>query len=245
MPCKKFHKLDLLMNQIIPQYQVLQGEISQLHTEATHVHYLKNIKQQQKAAGAVAVLQAAVGQAGAVHSAQAATDEGDPVDGFTMQVAGKTVRGSFWKSTFIDGDHVQVIGQERNGIFEAIAVTKPDARVIWMQPHCERGTTASRQSIIKKALIASVLFFTAAPCLAWLMNEPLGLMLMMAAIFTTMVWSVMVLWSWGDFMSFAREMNAVGAALSLPEPENIDLFKSTKQARQKGKPDVPMGVYYY
>ena len=101
------------MSQAIPQYQVLEGEISRLHTEAMHVHYLKNIKRQQKMAGAAAILQAAVGQAGAVHSAQAATDEGDPVSGFTMQVAGKTVRGNFWKTTFKDGDTVQVIACSR------------------------------------------------------------------------------------------------------------------------------------
>jgi hypothetical protein len=139
------------MTQTIPQYQLLTGEISELYTEATHVHYLKTIKQQQKIAGTVAILQAAAGQAGAVHSAQAATDEGDPVDGFVMQVAGKTVKGSFWKTTFKDGDKVQVIGLERHGVFEAVAVTIPDERMIWMQPHCERGTKASGQSVIKKA----------------------------------------------------------------------------------------------
>lgn len=51
--------------------------------------------------------------------------------------------------------------------------------------------------------------------------------------------------SWQDFMAFAREMNAVGAALGLPNPEEIDLIKSTKLARQSGKPDLPLGVYYY
>jgi hypothetical protein len=51
--------------------------------------------------------------------------------------------------------------------------------------------------------------------------------------------------SWGDFMAFAREMNMVGSTLDLSEPENIDLCKSTKLARQNGKPDLPLGVYYY
>jgi hypothetical protein len=95
------------MSRSIPTCQVLQGEISQLRTEAINVHFLENIKQHREMASTVAMLQAAVGQAGAVVSSQAATDEGDPVEGFTMQVAGKTIRGSFWKTTFHDGDNVQ------------------------------------------------------------------------------------------------------------------------------------------
>jgi hypothetical protein len=115
-----------------PQYQVWQGQISELSTEATHVHYLKNIKRQQEMAGATAVSEAALGQADAVFSAQAAKDEGDPVEGFIMQVNGKTVMGSFWKTTFKDGDEVQVIGEECDSIFHAIAITKPQERMIWM-----------------------------------------------------------------------------------------------------------------
>ena len=87
------------MGRATVRYEVLQGEISQIHTEDTHVHYLREIEQHQKMAGTVAVLQAAVGNAGAVNCAQAATYDGDPVDGFIMQVGGKTVRGSFWKAT--------------------------------------------------------------------------------------------------------------------------------------------------
>jgi hypothetical protein len=95
------------MNQSPSNYKVLQGDISQLLTEAINVHFLKNIKQHKEMAGTVAMLQAAGGQAGAVVSSQAATYEGDPVEGFTTQVAGKTIRGSFWKTTFHDGDNVQ------------------------------------------------------------------------------------------------------------------------------------------
>jgi hypothetical protein len=233
------------MSQTVPQYQVLQGQISKLHTEATHVHYLKNIKQQQKMAGVVAGLQAAVGQAGAVHSAQAATDEGDPVDGFTMQVEGKTVLGSFWKITFKDGDHVQVIGQERYGVFEAVAVTKPDERTIWMQPHCERGTQSQKNNILKISGLFSLLGYSCAMLLGVFSDMPLWFMLLGVTLIIPFMLLITVGLSWGDFMSFSSEMNAVGIALDLPDPESIDLFKSTKQARQNGRPDLPMGVYYY
>ena len=233
------------MQKSVLQYQVIQGIVSRLQKQHTHVHYLENVKQEQRLAGTVAVIQAATGQAGAVLSAQAATDEGDPVEGFAMEVAGHPVHGSFWKTTFQDGDNVQVVGKFQNGVFHAIAVTKPEERMIWMQPHAERGTKASARSIMKKASISSLLLFVIAPVLAWLMNEPIGLMLMMAIIGCSLIWVVMVLWSWSDFMCFAHQMNNVGTALGMPEPENIDLFKSTRQAKANGKPDLPMGVYYY
>jgi hypothetical protein len=51
--------------------------------------------------------------------------------------------------------------------------------------------------------------------------------------------------SWKDFMAFASEMDAVGRALGWHEPEKIDLFKTTKAAQAAGRPDLPMGVYYY
>ena len=233
------------MSQTIPQYRVLQGEVSQLRTEATHVQYLKNIKQQQELAGAVAGLQALTGQAGSVNSAQTAMDEGDPIVGFTMLVAGQAVHGSFWKTTFKDGDHVQVIGQESGGIFEAVAVAKPDERAIWMQPHCERGTRAQKRNLLKCSVWFAILGYVCAVLLGTFSDMPMWIMLVSFSIIVPGTLFLTVGMSWKDFMSFSGEMNAVGAALNLPAPENIDLFKSTKLARKSGKPDLPMGVYYY
>ncbi len=229
----------------VPHYQVIDGVISQLRIQATHIHYLKNIKRHQQLAGAVAVAQAAAEQAGAVLSAQAAMDEGDPVEGFTMQVGGKAVQGSFWETTFKDGDTIQVIGEERRGVFEAIAVTKPDERMIWMQPHCERGTAASAASILRKAIVTTIFILSLSFPMAYFLNEPIWFSFLTTVTFSGLIWGVMVVWSWRDYMTFAQEMNAVGTALGLPNPEKIDLFKTTKAATKSGKPDVPMGVYYY
>ena len=226
-------------------YAVLQGTISNLHTQATHVYYLKNIKRQQQMAGAVAVVQAATEQAGAVFSAQAAVDEGDPVQGFAMQVAGKSVQGSFWKVTFNDSDEVQVIGEERNGVFHAIALTKPAERMIWMQPHCERGTHAKKKSVLRGCEWVSLFAYSMMAVLSIFSDLPAWFLFLGMTITLPVLLFVTVGLSWRDFMAFGREMNAVGAALGLPEPKKIDLFKSTKAALQAGKPDVPMGVYYY
>ena len=228
------------MDRATVRYEVLQGEISQLHVEDAHAHYLENIKHQRQM-----VATATVGDAGTVGSIHTATYEGDPVVGFVMHVAGKTVRGSLWKTSFKNGDHVNVIGQERNGIFEAVAVTKPDERMIWMQPHCERGTRSQKRNLLRCSGWF-VLFMTLCAIMVSLFEDsPAWLTYLSFLISSIIILGVTVGMSWGDFMIFSTEMNAVGMALEFAEPEEIDLFKSTKQARRNGRPELPIGVYYY
>lgn len=233
------------MHPAILRYQVLEGEIKHLRTEDTHVHYLENTKQQQAIAGGTAILQVAMEQAVAVNSVQATAYEGDPVDGFIMEVEGKTVRGSFWRVTFKDGDRVQIIGHEIAGISEAVAVAKPDERIIWMQPHCERGTQAQRNNLLKCSCWFILFMYFCALLISVFSDGPPSLVFVTFTISIPILLFLTVGMSWGDFMSFAREMNAVGQALGLSEPEKTDLFHSTKQARQGGRPELPLGVYYF
>ena len=233
------------MSASIPQYEVIEGIVSQLQKQSTHVHYLKSIKREQQFAGAVAVIQAATGQAGAILSAQIATDEGDPVEGFIMQVGEHQVTGSFWKTTFKDSDHVQVVGKFYKGVFHAVAVTKPEERMIWMQPHAERGTRAKARHLLKCSGWFVLFGYLCALLLTLFTRMPLWANLLCMSVSIPVILLVTVGMSWGDFMGFSSQMNGVGAALGLPESENLDLFKSTKQAKAEGKPDVPMGVYYY
>ncbi len=226
-------------------YGVISGQISNLQTQAMHAQYLKNIKAQQQTAGAVAITQAVLGDAGAIFSAQAATDDGDPVEGFVMQVSDQIVIGSFWKATFQDGDSVQVVGYKKNNFFQALAVTKPSERIIWMMPHCERGTQSKKYHLIRMSGYFITFCLCAEILLMLFSSPPFWPMLLGLSLGAIVILFVTVGMSWGDFMSFSREMNAVGIALGLPEPEKIDLFKSTSLARKEGKPDLPMGVYYY
>jgi hypothetical protein len=226
-------------------YQVLQGEIKSLHTKKTYIYYVKNTSAAADTAGGVAMLQAALGKAGVVHSVQEATDEGDLVDGFVMEVGGKTVCGSFWKATFREGDQVHVIGFERGEVFEAIAVAKPAERLIWMRPHCERGTHSQTVVLIKRC--AWLLIFMFLGIMAFTLHEEspiwFGLLSFVVISFIALFFTVGM--SWGYFMAFSRQMNAVGDALGLPESEKIDLFQSTISERKAGRPALPLGVYYY
>jgi len=233
------------MNRPILHYQVIQGEVSNLLTEATQVNYLKNLGTHQELASVVSVLQAATGQAGAVNSAQAAIYEGDPVEGFFMTVDGKAISGDFWKATFKDGDFVKVVGREYGSLFEAVAVVKPDERLIWMRPHCERGTHSQVKNLIKCSGYFVLIMCIFASLVAVSSDLPLWVIFVSFLLAAATILIVTVGMSWTDFMRFAGEMDAVAETLGLPDPTQTDLFDSTRRQRKAGKADLPFGVFYY
>lgn len=225
-------------------YQLVSGVISDLKTSSMHVNYLKNAESFKKMAGLTAVAQAAAGEPAAVHSAQAAASEGDPVTGFTMHVGGRPVTGSFWEVDFRDGDEVQVVGYAKGHAFIAVAVVDVKQGKIWMQPHCERGTLAKKYHLLKCCGYALIGLYVFEILLGYFTGFPIWFVLLCSTFINPVILFVTVGLSWKDFMGFAREMNRVGRALGIAEPEKIDLFNSTKKSRKSGKPDLPMGVYY-
>ena len=225
-------------------YRLVSGVVENLRTADIHVNYLKNAESFKKMSGFTSIIQAAAGEPGAVHSAQAATSEGDPVKGFTMNVDNKFISGSFWKVDFKDGDVVRVVGYQKGDEFLAVAVFDSQENKIWMQPHCERGTIAKKYHLIKCCGYASIALYVLATLAALYGGIPVWFMLACATFSTPFILFLTVGLSWKDFMAFSKEMNRVGKALGIAEPEKIDLFKSTKKARKSGKPDLPMGVFY-
>jgi len=225
-------------------YVVIEGVVEDLEIFKAHVRFLASSRKKQRAAGIVATIQVAAGEPGAVHSAQAATDSGDPVDGFRMMLGSQIVSGSFWQTTFQNGDRVQAIGEMQGNVFHAIAVVKPAEGIIWMQPHCERGTSAKTRRLVICSLAFAAAIFLVEAILLRNVAIPLWLLLLASTLAVTVILVATVGMSWKDFMTFAKEMNKVGKALALTAPEEIDLVKSTKRARRQGKPDLPMGVFY-
>ncbi|HSD36561.1 MAG TPA: putative type VI secretion system effector [Rhodocyclaceae bacterium] len=227
------------------QYEVIEGQISYLQVKPENVHFLKRIKQDQELASVVAIGQAITGQAGAVSSAQAAVDEGDPVESFVMSIGGLLAKGSFWKATFKNGDSVKIVGRKLGENFHVTAVVDTASRIIWMQPHCERGIKAKSKHLFKCCGWFVLFCYFAALLLTALTNMPFWLNIVIMTVAAPVILLVTVGMSWGDFMSFSREMNAVASALNWPSPTETDLLKTTRQARKTGKPELPMGVYYF
>jgi hypothetical protein len=225
-------------------YVVVEGVVEKLEIFNVHVQFLASARKKQRNAGIVATIQAAAGEPGAVHSAQAATDSGDPVDGFKMMLGSQLVSGSFWQTTFKNGDRVQAIGEMQGSVFHAVAVVKPAEGIIWMQPHCERGTLAKSRRLATYSLGFAAAIFLVQAFLLRNFAMPLWLFLLASTLGVTVILVTTVGLSWKDFMGFAKEVDKVGKALAIPSPEKIDLAKSTKNSRRQGKPELPMGVFY-
>lgn len=225
-------------------YVVIEGVVEDLEVFDVHVQFLNNAKKKQRTAGIAATIQAATGQPSAVHSAQAAGDSGDPVEGFRMSLGNQAVAGSFWQTTFRNGDWVQAIGEMQGSVFKAIAVVSPAAGTIWMQPHCERGTLAKKRHLIKYSIVFAVAVFIIEAILLRNVEIPIWLLFITSIVAVATILVVTVGMSWKDFMGFAMELNKVGNALKAKNPEEMDLIFSTKKLRKQGKPDLPMGVFY-
>lgn len=225
------------------KYFVIEGIVKQLEISKANVHFLANAENTQRTAGIAATIQAAAGEPGAVHIAQAASDSGDSVERFKMMLGTRAVSGNFWEITFQDGDHVRAVGGMQGKVFHAIAIVKSNG-IIWMQPHCERGTSTKKMQLIKNSLAFTAGVFVVEGILLRNSQYPLWVLLAMPAAAVAVVLAVTVGMSWNDFMSLAKEMDHVGSALGVPEPTKIDLVKSTKKSRRQGKPELPMGVFY-
>lgn len=225
-------------------YVVIEGIVQNLEIFKQNVQFLNNSGQRKRTAGIVAMIQAAAGEPGAVHSAYAASDSGDPVEGFRMRLGAQAVSGNFWQTTFQDGDQVRAVGTVNGKILHAVAVVRNVDNVIWMQPHCERGSAAQKKHLFKYSLVFAVVVFLVQGLLLRNAEYPLWLLLATPSSGIALVLAVTVGMSWNDFMFFAREMDKVGAALGLASPVQIDLFKSTKKSQALGKACPPMGAYY-
>lgn len=224
---------------------VIEGVVENLVVFDSDVNYLANAEKNSRTAGLVSVLQAAAGSPGSVHSAQAANDSGDPVEGYSMSVGGQFVQGSFWKTTFKDGDLVKVIGVKQKEAFLAIAVADPVSRTIWMQPHCERGVIEQKKYLLRNSIIFVISIFAVATVFFTNPNMKLWFYLACATLSSVICLIATVGMSWGDLMTFADRMTRVGAALGIESPDTINLVRSTKANIARGKPELPMGVYYY
>ena len=226
------------------RYLVLEGTVEKLEIFKHNVQFLNKSEKRKRTAGIVATIQAAAGEPGAVHSNYAASDSGDSVEGFRMRLGAQAVSGNFWRTTFQDGDQVRAVGTMSGKIFHAVAVVRNADNVIWMQPHCERGSAAKKKHLFNYSLAFAFAVFLVQSFLLRNSDYPLWLILAMPASGVALVLAVTVGLSWKDFMFFARGMDKVGEALGIAAPAHIDLFKSTKKSEKLGKAYLPMGVYY-
>lgn len=205
--------------------------------------------------GVVAIAAAIAGLSGpAIATAVNAASNEEEADYVEFELNGKTVKGWVWRSPFKEGDAVEVAAEWRGDHYEAAGIARPVDRIIAMHPHCSRGKSRHIQNSVKWWFLGTTLFFIFVALLTLVsegfdefipflvgVHEDGGNFIYGAVFifFGLMTFSLTRKW-----MPFARLADKVFKTLNLPNPENIDLVKSSKT---KHKPDDPneFGVFYF
>ena len=234
-----------------PKYEVLRGEVRNLKARHIYENFVFGTSDRNVAAG-VSVAEAAAGLAGAVATAQMANYEGDQIYAFMMEVDGKVIAGRFWDIGFKEGDQVEVVGQQIGEVFEAMAVTDPKQRLIWITPHHEKGTRAFQQEerwrYIKYLIASAVGIFTGFPVISLFFEKTPDYLELFRDLFV--LWMVagvaayFILRLPRCFRDYALETTAVGRALGIKNPEDMDIVQSDKKALSEGKKSRGMAYYY-
>ena len=206
----------------------------------------------QKIMGLAAIagsLAEAFGQAaGNVRDTKNLYEEADYVE---MNVDGHPVKGWVWFSPFKDGDIVEVIGTQKENYFEAIAICRPNDRVIALYPHCSRGKNAHIQSVTKWWLSLTALAIGFGVLVDTGINyfsssKVEYIVQTVNFIYVTLgIYALSGAFAYANgkrFMLFVHAANQVFKTIGLDNPDSVDLPKRTK--RKPGDPGV-LGVMYF
>ncbi|MBP4044042.1 putative type VI secretion system effector [Chromobacterium violaceum] len=206
----------------------------------------------QKIMGLAAIaggLAGAFGQAaGNVRDAKNLYEEADYVE---MNVNGHPVKGWVWFSPFRDGDIVEVIGTQKENYFEAIAICRPNDRVIALYPHCSRGKNAHIQSVTKWWLYLTALAIGFGVLIDTGINYFSSSKVEYIVQTVNFIYVTLAIYALSGafaytngkrFMLFVHAATQVFKTIGLDNPDSVDLPKRTK--RKPGDPGV-LGVMYF
>lgn len=217
--------------------QRLSGEISDYSSIRESASFVLT-KSDQTKLGIIAVAASMAGmgeQAMAVAAnANAMEEEADYVQ-FTVD--GQRVRGWLWRSPFKDGDEVEVAAEWRQNHYELLGVTRPADQTVALYPHCTRSIKNHNWNAVKWWVYVSLFFDlgmigitssfdTISFKEVWngALTNGVGMVIMgMHVAIAIAVYSMTKQW-----MPYARIAEKVFSTLGVPEPQAIDLVKSSK-----------------
>lgn len=232
-------------------YLILRGKVGSLRKQATKINPLQ-ASVESEVAGWSAIAQAAANLPGAISSAELADYEGDPVEIFSMAISDQPVVGYLWRVGFVEGDEVEVAGSMEGHTFNAVAVRKAPERLIWLRPHYTMGSRALKKNdaarIFKFCLILNAIVLVSFPVGALFVAKGgeswsalFAMLLAACAMFD--VTCAFILRTPGR-LNFGKQVDAIGRAFKMDEPELLDFDKTYSAARAAGKPYISGGKYY-
>lgn len=216
---------------------VITGVVSGLTIHSGEEEFVRSRGQQIAGVGAAAGL-AVEGLAGAAAGAGlAATSAGDAVEFFSCKVGDQLVEGRFSKASFKDGDELSVVTSPSEWRSLVLAARSSQDHLIWMVPHCSRGTKAhaSFSRLLASRLVLS--FLVAGALFIILMeystsSNPFKFIWFDIALIggvTAIASPYFSIRFYRQWLPIARQAEQIFAALGYPDPSRVDLPRDHKR----------------
>ena len=215
---------------------VVSGVVSNLSIYAGEEEFIRSAEQQAAGVGVAAGL-AASGLAGvAAGTSLAVASGGDSVEFFSCSVGEVSVKGCFSKVSFKDGDELTAVVAQSTR--RAWAVRRKHDCVLWMSPHCSRGTKAHARFAwrmfpwIFLSLFALLGSFFAV--MDWRSSRPFDpeatiFWVSLHFVMTLVVAAYYPIRFYRQWLPIAREAERIFAALGYADPSRVDLPRDHKR----------------
>ena len=227
----------------------LTGSIRNLKRKRDSASFVLT-RRDQAAMGAVALAAGVAGLGGlAISSASAAASVEEEADYLEFDLDDEHVVGWVWRSPFHEGDSVNVVAIWDGERHQLQLVSRPSDGVVGLYPHCSRGARAHVKNAAKWWLIQGVVL-TALFLLtgSWMIKgdllEDLAYGAVVAIGFFFGFFGLMFISLARKWMPFVRVAESAFRTMGWPNPERIDLVKSSKRLR-KGDEPPEYGVFYF
>lgn len=225
--------------------KLIKGVVSGLTVHAGEEEFVRSVGQQAAGVGAAAGV-ALEGMAGAAAGAGlAASSAGDSVELFTCKLGEQLVQGRFSKVTFKDGDALEmVVAPQRSGLPLVLAARRVRDRVLWMAPHCSRGTSGHKSFALRlfgRLVLGAPLFFIVPSFgLIYFGDLPMdldgllfhGAICLVLGLIAAPYYAIRFYRQW---LPIARQAESIFAALGYADPTRVDLPRDHKRyCKSKG-----------
>jgi hypothetical protein len=244
---KKFKMANFVNTPCDGKIVKLSGKITDYRCTSMSASFVYSQDGQYKM-GAIAVAAALAGMSGQAASVAGYTSAlEEPAEYLEFNLNGDLVKGWVWRSPFKEGDVVDIAAEWRRDHYEAYGITRPTDRIIALYPHCSRSRWQHIKVSIKLWVIWNILFFGISALGATflfekeILQEPAFLSI---AGFIALMWILMFVSLSTKYMPFVRLSEKVFIALDLPNAENLDLIKLSKQSRSAEDPPE-FGKFYF
>jgi hypothetical protein len=199
-----------------------------------------------EAAGLSSIIFALAGMAGAAAQTAMNTDAGsDDVEIYRFSLNDKEYAGVTRRATFKNGEHVEIVFQEKPEGLEVLGVRRPETRSIWLYPYMSCGRNAGiLRSIHLWALFGGGCIGFVAIIFLLLDIIRLGKNINFNYFFMSMFWGGAVIYLALGFVGllfspklyrFSKSAEVVFKTFGFENPTMVDLHKTSKKHRKKNK----------